>query len=244
MSSASNFNNATTYNMELQRACCETPASTILQSCDTQSTSSYNESIVEIKKTPKKRRASDEHAFQKLRNYQVYQQAIFIALLNQFFELLVKAPVKRSVVSLQLLRIESIKYLSDIIGVNDFVMARCKEKYKKDISSGIGEKTAKRRSDTNRVTELLHLLQDLLREKGFAFHSKFTDGKNGAQIIETVCSIQGPDGFFISQQEIIHKGALISKYLTDKLVSSSEITLPKEDMMLRNILKNILIKKI
>ncbi|EKE41367.1 hypothetical protein ENUP19_0003G0050 [Entamoeba nuttalli] len=244
MTSATNVINPSLIKIEelnISRTSCETQGNTILQSVDTQSMSSLNEyneikDVKKIKGTKKKRRASDDHAFQRMRNYQVFQQAIFIALLSQFFEIVIRPPVKKSIVSFQLLRVDAIKLMKDVLSINDFIIARCKEKYKMDIKMGTLEKTAKRRSDTNRVTELLHLLQDLLREKGFIFISKFTDGKNGAQVIETITSIKGPNGLYLTQTDITKKGETISKYLNSEMSKSTRKFIPMNDKTLQSIL--------
>ncbi|KAL7719605.1 TATA-binding protein-associated phosphoprotein [Entamoeba marina] len=174
------------------------------------------------------KRTPCEDAFKKMRNYQVFQQAIFIALLSQFFEVTVKSPVKRSIVSLQLLRVDSLNYGNDTILVDEFVNTRCKEKYKQDILNGISEKTAKRRSDTNRITEQLHFLRDILMLFGFDFYSKFTEGKNGAQIVETVLKVIG-NGSSFNRNDISLKGKEINDYLYSKLVDCSSATLPMKD---------------
>ncbi|ELP94738.1 hypothetical protein EIN_340760 [Entamoeba invadens IP1] len=186
------------------------------------------------KKTEKRKRASED-AFKKMRNYQVYQEAVFIALLSTFFEIVVRAPVKKSIVSLQLLRVEVIRSLRDVINVNDFVISRCKEKYKLDIKDGLLEKTAKRRTDTNRVSELLHFLQDVLRELGFGFVSKVTDGKNGAQVVETVYGIFG-NGIELDQKDIIEKGKKINDFLNKRLGGMANLVLEKENEQLRNFI--------
>ena len=45
------------------------------------------------------------NAFSVLRNYQTQQQAIFIAVLNQFYDIFIEFPKKKSVVSLPFLKI-------------------------------------------------------------------------------------------------------------------------------------------
>ncbi|KAL7717807.1 TATA-binding protein-associated phosphoprotein [Entamoeba marina] len=193
--------------------------------------------LYESKESLSKRskRTPCEDAFKKMRNYQVFQQAIFIAILSQFFEITIKSPVKRSIVSCQLLRVDSLNYGNDTILVDEFVNTRCKEKYKQDIRNGISEKTAKRRSDTNRITEQLHFLRDILMLFEFDFHSKFTDGKNGAQIVETVLKVIG-NGLSINKNDIALKGKEINDYLYHKLVDRSSVTIPMKDETMSSLL--------
>ena len=185
----------------------------------------------------KKRRRGYDDAFKKSRNYQVYQQCILIALLSSFFDVVIKQPVKRSVVSLQMLRIISIssKQTNEVINVDEFVTQRCKEKYENDLRN-ISMKTAKRRYDTNRISELIHLLIDILFEENYRFSSKFTDGKNGAPVVETVNAIFTPDQRVFTKQDIITKGMRINQHLTALLQSNTEFNVGHNDRTLAILL--------
>ncbi|EMS13820.1 TATA-binding protein-associated phosphoprotein, putative [Entamoeba histolytica HM-3:IMSS] len=127
------------------------------------------------KKNKRQRKIND--AFFKLRTYQVYQQGVLLVLLNNHFEITLQIPTKRSVVTHQYFKINELRRGNDSIKVEEYVEQRCKEKYLQDISNGIPEKTARRRYDTNKITEQLHLLIDLSTEFGYRFVSKRTSGK-------------------------------------------------------------------
>ncbi|EDR27731.1 hypothetical protein EDI_104220 [Entamoeba dispar SAW760] len=152
-------------------------------------------------------------AFFKLRNYQVYQQGILLALLNKHFEITLQIPTKRSVVTRQYFKINELRRGNDSIKVEEYVEQRCKEKYLQDLSNGIPEKTARRRYDTNKITEQLHLLIDLLTEFGYSFVSKWTSGKKGAQIVETIQKVISPN-VTILNKEIPVIGVQTNDYLT------------------------------
>ena len=178
--------------------------------------------------TETRQRKKNNEAFLKLRSYQVYQQSILLALLNRYFEITLQIPSKRSIVTRQFFKIEEIRNGNDVIKVEEYVEHRCKEKYEKDLLEGISEKTAKRRYDTNRITEQLHLMIDLLIDFGHLFNSKWTSGKKGAQIVETIQEILTPYEF-ISNNQIPLLGSRINDYLCDQLFQRKISRLRKND---------------
>ena len=160
----------------------------------------------------------NNEAFQKLRSSQVFQQAVLLGLLNQYFEIKLQIPTKRSVVTRQFFKIDEIHTAVDVIKVEEFVEQRCKEKYDCDISMGISEKTAKRRYETNRVTEQIHFMIDILETFGYVFHSKFTSGKKGAPIVETAVEIVYPNKHdMITEQMIPIIGSKINDYFAEQI---------------------------
>ncbi|EKE39218.1 hypothetical protein ENUP19_0003G0054 [Entamoeba nuttalli] len=163
------------------------------------------------KKNKRQKKIND--AFFKLRTYQVYQQGVLLVLLNNHFEITLQIPTKRSVVTRQYFKINELRRGNDSIKVEEYVEQRCKEKYLQDLSNGIAEKTARRRYDTNKITEQLHLLIDLLTEFGYRFVSKRTSGKKGAQIVETIQKVISPN-VTILNKEIPTIGVQTNDYLT------------------------------
>ncbi|KAL7712925.1 TATA-binding protein-associated phosphoprotein [Entamoeba marina] len=106
------------------------------------------------------------------RNYTVYQQAVFLAILNQHYELVLKQSSKRSVVTSQLVRVIKIGNINDTISVSSFIENRCMEKIEIDRLNGLNEKTIYRRFSRNKIVETHNLLVDLIREFGVTFESE------------------------------------------------------------------------
>ncbi|ELP88455.1 hypothetical protein EIN_229980 [Entamoeba invadens IP1] len=175
----------------------------------------------------KRPKSSVNVAFSRLRNSQVYQQAILLALINKHFQVKLLIPIKRSVLTLQLFKIEELTEGNDCIRVEDFVEKRCQEKFSNDVKQGIAEKTAKRRYETNRTTEQLHLLMDVLREFGYKFESRYTSGKKGAQKVETFNTIYLNDVVVVSQQQIVDLGTNINEKIAGLLFDKRQSEVPK-----------------
>ena len=128
------------------------------------------------------------------RNYQVIQQSFLITLLNQYCEIHLTKQKKRSHVTLPFFTIEKIIFSdSDVILFNDLVEKRCTEIKNYDIQNGVAIKTAARRYKSNKITEVLHLLMDLVRMYEDPFITRTTFGKNGAKQMEIIeqCYING-----------------------------------------------------
>ena len=176
-------------------------------------------------------------AFLKLRSCQVYQQCVLLGLLNRHFEITIHIPSKRSIVTRQFFKVHEIRNGSDCIKVDEYVEQRCKEKYEKDISNGVSEKTARRRLDTNKITEQIHLYIDILTDLGYVFHSKYTSGKKGAQIVESVQQITTPNEI-ITQIQIPLIGAKANDYFTEQLFTQKRSIFAKNDLGLSEVIHN------
>ena len=185
-----------------------------------------------------KQRKNNE-AFLKLRNTQCIQQSILILILNQYFNITLQIPSKRSVVAMQFLRIEKIQRENDVIEVEKYVEIRCREKYEKDIQNGISEKTAKRRYETNRITEQLHLMIDIMRELGCEMESKLIGGKKGTTKIENIQKIKLN---YMNQQIDINKnefeiiGNYVNEMMMEKIFNRKEKEITMNDIEIQIIL--------
>ena len=113
--------------------------------------------------------------FKNVRNYIVDQQAVFIALINQYATISISRPAKKSKLTQQRIKVERIEFNEkDFIEVNAFVKTRSNEKYENDLENGIPRKTAIRRLTQYKILENQHLLSDVLFQLGYRFSNYFT----------------------------------------------------------------------
>ena len=174
-------------------------------------------------------------AFLKLRSFQVYQQCILLGLLNRHFEITIHIPSKRSIVTRQFFKVDELKNENDSIKVDEYVEQRCKEKFEKDLANGVSEKTARRRLDTNKITEQIHLYIDILSCLGYVFHSKYTSGKKGAQIVESIQQISFDDET-ITTCQIPLIGAKANDYICNQLFHQKRSIFGKNDVGLSEVI--------
>ncbi|KAL7718557.1 TATA-binding protein-associated phosphoprotein [Entamoeba marina] len=171
-----------------------------------------------------------------IRNFLVYQQAVFIALLNVNYEFVISKPIKRSLITSQLLKIIQISKGSASINVIDFIETRCNEKFNKDLSLGFNQSTTYRRYTTNKHAEKHHLLIDMLFESGFTFKSTYSSGKNKSTKLETVEEVYYQQKRLLTKEEIITKGKKIGEYLQDRIKAEKECYLIEKDPKLQQLL--------
>ncbi|ELP86469.1 hypothetical protein EIN_032600 [Entamoeba invadens IP1] len=168
-------------------------------------------------------------SYRETRNYQAEQQAVFLYLLNKHCTIELLKPIKKSSTAQHFFRIESIEFgSSDKIKVNKLVESRLEERYKDDLKRGITSKTAKRRSETGRFAETLHLLMDLLQEFGYLFEVVSTKGRNGSLVVQTVTAIYKNKVCIVSNDKIFDWGNTINNFLSKKIgVANNTLLLKK-----------------
>lgn len=174
--------------------------------------------------------------FKNVRNYIVQQQAIFIALLNQWATITISHPIKKSILTQQRIKIESIGFPNGLLEVNDFVKTRSKRRYEIDVENGIPRKTAIRRLTQYKIMENQHLLTDILFDYGFRFETYFTLGKNGTPKTEIVEKIFFNKRELYNKMEIIETGNKINEYLYSQLLFAKSIVFKQNDPILQSFL--------
>ncbi|EAL48465.2 hypothetical protein KM1_108650 [Entamoeba histolytica HM-3:IMSS] len=85
---------------------------------------------------------SSRYKFTKWRNYQALQEAFFIGLLNQFATITICKPSKKTTVTIQFIKIQSIQLERqyDEIPFSSFIAERCKKRKSNDIKLGYSKK--------------------------------------------------------------------------------------------------------
>ena len=151
-------------------------------------------------------------------------------MLNRYCDIVLTQPAKKSTTTQQYMRIEKLVFkpsddgtvdldTSSVINFTDFIKRRCTEICINDIKSNVSEKTARRRYETNKKIEGLHLLMDILAQYDYFFVTRMIEGKQGPKKLDCLQAIYANDQLVMSKQEIVQKGSLISNYLTN-LVST------------------------
>ena len=163
----------------------------------------------------------------QFRNYQVCQQCLLIALLNQYGEIQISKEKKRSNVTLPFFTVDYVCFENnDKIDITQFIEKRCYEQRIKDIKEGISEKTAQRRFKSNKAVEILHLLMDIVSEFQQCFETKTSVGKNGAKKMETIISCNW-NGNYYDQNAIELIGMDINAQLYSLISNNNSIVLPR-----------------
>lgn len=167
----------------------------------------------------------------EIRNFQTVQQAVLIGLLNQFSDIIFKQPAKKSVTTQQYMRIKSIIFTEeDTVSFAEFLKRRCLEHYNWDITHDVPLKTAKRRYQTNKKTDGLHLMMDILSELGFVFHTKMTEGKSGTVKLENIIEVTRHGKCIVHPSSFIDIGKQINTILSTRMNNAGkEMILTRSD---------------
>ena len=153
------------------------------------------------------------------RNYQVFQQSILICLLNKYADITIKRERKRSNVTLPFFTISNVVFNdNDIIDIDSYVQKRCIEIKEYDLNHNINIKTATRRFKTNRITEVIHTLIDLLRIQNEEIKTTMTRYKEGIKQSETMIKCQIEDRE-MNENEIKKYGEYINSFLKMNMVN-------------------------
>ncbi|KAL7723017.1 Uncharacterized protein QTN25_000596 [Entamoeba marina] len=172
--------------------------------------------IIPIKKEDSKANKRYKH----FRDYQAWQQAVYICLLNSL-------QINNSILS-----IKQLKFENDIIDVENFLQLRSCDKLKRDRISGVPNKTASRRYDNNKFSECLHLLMDILIENGYFVNARKSNGRNNTDTIYSAREIFYESKLIATYQDIIAYGKNINDYLLKYIKSNEFYVLKRNDPFL------------
>lgn len=177
--------------------------------------------------------------FNQWKNYQAVQECILIGLLNPYCDIRIKKPYKKSTVTIPFVVIEKIIFNQhDSINIAEFIEKRCQERMEYELKIGVSPQTALRRYKTNKFTETIHLLMDLLIEKGFFFHTSIPPQKQHCQPHETIHSIFDKEGKYYTKNSIISTGTLINTYFTTHFQKHATFTLKRKDKRIQHLIQH------
>ena len=184
---------------------------------------------VEAMKQKTKRQIENSIHYSNHRNYQCFQQAILITLINNYADITVKRERKRSNTTVPFFTISNITFnKKDIIDFEIYIQKRCIEIKEYDLNHNVNMKTATRRYKTNRITEVIHTLIDILKIKNEKIETTKTRYKEGIKQSETMigCEISGR---MMKEYDIKKYGEEINMYLKN-MINNDEIKIMKGDL--------------
>ena len=184
-------------------------------------------------KTPIEKRMPILRASRESRNNFTLQQTLCICLLSQHCKIVIKKPTRRSSVTEQFFRIETIIINEEEIDVSSFLKKRCTDLYLSDMESGVTEKTANRRYQNNKKIEIIHLMEDYLRFFGVEFKTKQSESKIGINKLENIIGIYNQNETLILFDDIVSHLIDINHILLQTLLDSQgELIVDKNQFML------------
>ena len=152
------------------------------------------------------------------RNVAAIHESTCIALLNRVWKFSFKKASKRSVLTLQFLKIDEMQKQEDIVSFNTFIDERVDLLVQEDVKNGISEETAKRRIVQRRIVECNKLLVDILREEGMFVETKTPQTKTNAPQIEIIENIfPGEKNGVLTKEMIKEFGEEVNRILSGRI---------------------------
>ena len=151
------------------------------------------------------------------RNEASINESTCIALLNRIWKFTFRKASKRSVLTLQFLKIDEMQKQNDVISVTNFIDKRVDSLVQEDMKNGISEVTAKRRIVQRRIVECNKLLVDILREEGVFVETKSPTTNTNAPQFEIIENIFPEENVILTKEMIREFGEEVNRILSGRI---------------------------
>lgn len=171
-----------------------------------------------------------------MKNYESYQQAVLLVLLNHYCSFSIQKPLKTTSSIEPRPEVIELVFDTDSINVQTLTENNCKSILSFDLQQDIKKKTALRRFSKNKTIFTVNLLFDILLEKGFFFNSK--KSKKSAKSIqaERIEDIFYLDNLLMSRETIVEKGRKLNDYFYTMVKSKKSVTIVRDDKTIYDML--------
>ncbi|ELP84844.1 hypothetical protein EIN_284000 [Entamoeba invadens IP1] len=159
---------------------------------------------------------SKKDQFTKSRNWQSQQVSFLIALLSLKYNITFEKPSKLPTKSLTIFKAVTLTNEKDFIDVKKLTENRIKKLIESDERKNINEKIIRRRLESYRIMEHLHVLMDFI--KGDPVYSlQCKDDKHTTLQDRRVINTIAFDGFVYDKKAIKAKGTKVQKIMMDRV---------------------------
>ena len=172
----------------------------------------------------------------ELKNNMCYQQAVIVALVNQYCSITIQKASKESIIT------ETAPIISEVIIDGSYIEIRrvaeelsIKMNLFKDRRQ-LKEKTVKRRTAKSASAYVNNYLIDILREHNYFFNSKMSKKSNKTFQLERIQAIFVSNEFLMDNDMIVKKGKVINEYLNNLCKLENKVVLKKNDIMISKLL--------
>ena len=175
--------------------------------------------------------------FRKTKNYQSEEQAVFIALLNMKYDIVIERPFKAIKASSTFFKIVKLVNAEEVIDVKSEVENSIEQLLENDRKQNVPVKTIKRRNENYKIVEHIHNSIGLLQSLGYNLIINKTNKKKTSAKYKTVTI--SFDGICFNQNDIERKGKMIIDVIDDKmkhLSRKNNIIIPRGDTEFMSIL--------
>ncbi|ELP90305.1 hypothetical protein EIN_505110 [Entamoeba invadens IP1] len=168
-------------------------------------------------------------------DFEAYQMAILLALINSRARILLEKPLKYSKVSITTPRLNSLIFdENDEVNVMETTEKQCKAVFDMEIKRGVSESTATRRFEKNRKVFLGNFLVDLAKQLGFDLTTEMARKSGKAMQLERLTEINF-NGFIIKKNKLISIGKNLNSYFLSLSMSQTSTIVCINDEVVRRL---------
>ncbi|ELP85126.1 hypothetical protein EIN_080980 [Entamoeba invadens IP1] len=166
---------------------------------------------------------------QEERNTQVELECVLLALLSLKYSFTISKPQKKAENTKLFIKVKSVKKNNDtfVFDLQQFVKLQTSQIYHSMTESGIKQKTAFRRTQSNKRSQVVHFFEDLLFEEGFlVMYKKF----NREGVVGDL-NIYYNQRIMLNKIQIRQIGNTVWSYLMEKQKRTNTFEIKNEELL-------------
>lgn len=168
-----------------------------------------------------------------MKNYECYEQAFLIGLLNQFCSFKLQKPFKQSIIIESKPEIISIGFKNETIDIRKIAEDQCKLFADKTETDSISDKTRMRRFAKNRSTFIINFLFDISLEYGFFFNSVLSKKSQKCFQIERINEVFFNNQLLYKRNDINVIGEKLNSYLLNLVKDRKVVDIEMNDQSIQ-----------
>ncbi|ELP93516.1 hypothetical protein EIN_060510 [Entamoeba invadens IP1] len=172
----------------------------------------------------------------KMKNFECYEQAILIALLNQFCSIKLQKPFKQSVSITSKPEVVTIVLNNEEIAVKKIAETQCKKYAQITEVNTITDKTRMRRFAKNRSTFTINFMYDIAFSLGFFFNSVLSKKSSKCLQIERIHEVFYNNVLLLGAEDIVACGEALNDYLFSLVKQNKDVVLNQNDPVIQKFI--------
>ncbi|BFU20054.1 hypothetical protein EHI8A_008410 [Entamoeba histolytica HM-1:IMSS-B] len=170
-----------------------------------------------------------------MKNFECYEQAILLAILNPFCGFKLQKPFKQSITITSRPEVVCLYFDYEEIEIRRLAEQQCELFALQSTTQNVSEKTRMRRFSKNRSTFTLNFLYDICLEYGFFFNSVLSKKSKKCFQVERIHQIFYYNKLWYGYDEIVFLGQKLNSYLFSLVRDQKDIVVPRGDPYIQKL---------
>ena len=169
-----------------------------------------------------------------MKNFECYEQAFLIAILNPYCSFKIQKPFKQSIIIESKPEIISIELENEIIDIRKFAEEQCKLYAGQSDTCTISDKTKMRRFAKNRSTFIINFLFDICLSYGFFFNSVLSKKSQKCFQIERINEVFYNNSLLYTRDDIVSIGEKLNTHFLTLSKEKKIVDIEKNDPFIQS----------